>query len=536
MQKQLPELFGNLTPGNQYAAWLRRRQFIIVPSCIKYSGWPKYLCNSNVTVYVHPDLAVYRVRRKRWNGLLLGYAIDPDQPELTDEEVLKCLISRAETFGRLIRYINNLTGRFVLVLDSEEEAYLFHDAVGLRQVTYTIEEDGNVSCASQAETLAGIFNYTKDPEIEEFRKSWRSHDEFWLPNDRTPYREIRYLLPNHYINLKTGVARRFWPGTESVKKQTIKSCNDLVASILKNSIHAAVKRFELLVAISAGGDSRRTLAASREWVDMMTFFTTRPTQMSMLENDIRIPSLLLSKLGIKHHYIGLDEMDPEFKMVFRESATWARDIKGRSAYTILQNFGSKCTVMNSNISEVGQRVYWLPASKLNGRGLAILSGLAHPLAEREFQSWIDSAYESCKKSGIHLLDLFFLEQRMGRWAAAAFAEYDIVHETFNPYNNRVIHEAMLGVDERYRNNRSWKVLIENIKSMWPAVLIEPINPPDKMRDRIQQFIRRKIFHRWITPWFPIYEYLRYLKMKKAYKSGVRRQNSENNSRELMRAK
>jgi hypothetical protein len=118
---------------------------------------------------------------------------------------------------------------------------------------------------------------------------------------------------------------------------------------------------------------------------------------------------------------------------------------------------------------------------------------------------------------MNIMDLFFLEQRMGRWATAAFSEYDIAHETFNPYNNRHLHCLMLAISDRHRKNRRWDVTIKHIKYMWPEVLLEPINPPDRTADKIQQFIRRIIVHQVVTPWFPIYEYLRYRKLEKRFK-------------------
>jgi hypothetical protein len=143
------------------------------------------------------------------------------------------------------------------------------------------------------------------------------------------------------------------------------------------------------------------------------------------------------------------------------------------------------------------------------------SGLNHAFAIAEFQKWVDGAKHACQAAKMNILDLFFLEQRMGRWATEAFSEYDIAHETFNPYNNRYLHCLMLAIKERHRRNRS--VIIKHIKYMWPEVLSEPINPPDRILDKIQQFIRRFIFHRTVTHWFPVYEYLRYLKAKRHFK-------------------
>jgi hypothetical protein len=269
--------------------------------------------------------------------------------------------------------------------------------------------------------------------------------------------------------------------------------------------------------ISAGVDSRKTLAASRDVRNSIYYFTHTPTQTSMLTNDVEIPYRLLPRLGLDHHKLGMQPMTDEFKEYYEASATWGRETRGHISYTLLQHFGAEATVLNSNISEVAQCVYWLPKSKINGQTLAIVSGLNHSFAIREFQKWVDGARLACRDSKMNIMDLFFLEQRMGRWASAAFSEYDITHETFNPYNNRHLHCLMLGINERHRRNRRWDVMLNHIRSMWPEVLIEPINPPDGVRDRFQQFIRRFIIHKTITPWVPIYEYLRFRKLKQRFR-------------------
>jgi hypothetical protein len=209
-------------------------------------------------------------------------------------------------------------------------------------------------------------------------------------------------------------------------------------------------------------------------------------------------------------------MDDEFRQLFERSATWARAKKGHIAYTLFKHFGPDTTVMNSNIAEVSQCIYWLPKKKIDGRSLAIINGLPHSWAVRELQAWVDGAREACDVAGMDILALFFLEQRMGRWCTMAFSEYDITHETFNPFNNRLLHSLMLGVDERHRRDRRWDVSIKHIRYMWPETLTEPINPQDQFRHKLQQFVRRYVIHKTIAPWCSVYPWLRYLKKKRRF--------------------
>jgi len=500
--------------------FFRRRQFLMSPEHIEVEGWKNLKVDEKCFLSIHPDLPATVAENSENKAVMLGYAIDPYHPDLTEGGILQRFTDSNNSLEKVIIGLEKLTGRFVLIVKYNKDIWLFHDAVALRQVNYCVDNKGLVWCASQAETIAERLGFDYDAEVLDYRNIpvyQKSKDGFWVINDLTPYKEIKNLLPNHYLDLHQGKAFRYWPIAGCICSLSVDDSIKLCTPILKNSINAAAQRFDLWMGISAGGDSRKTLAAAKDVRDKIKFFTTTPGQLSMLLNDVKVPARLLPQLGLKHHYLGMLTMSQEFREFYDCSATWGRERSGNIAYTMFKRLGSEITVLNSNISEVAQRVYWLPKSKITGEGLALISGLNHPLATTEFQKWLDGARDACEASGVNILDLFFLEQRMGRWATEAFAEYDIAHETFNPYNNRHLHCLMLGIDERHRKNRRWSVIIKQIKYMWPDVLIEPINPPDGTKDKIQQFIRRYIFHKTVTPWFPMYEYLRYLKTKRNFK-------------------
>lgn len=504
--------------------FFRRRQFVLGPEYIDYEGWKRFKVEDNYLLTVHPDLQTAIFEQLENKAFLLGDAIDPYQPSLTNESILKRFVRSPNSVEDVVSGLEKLSGRFVLIVKCREGLWLFHDAVALRQVQYCKDKYGSTWCASQAETLAERLGLEYDEEVLQYRNmpKYRSNkDEFWIMNDRTPYREVRNLLANHYLDLRHGIAFRYWPVAGCIPSLSIDESIQLCTPILKRSIKAAAMKFDLRMAISAGGDSRKSLAAAKDVKDKIYFFTHTPTQKIDVVKDVEIPARLLPRLGLEHHDLGWQLMSDEFREYYLCSATWAREVRGHIAYNLLSHFGSEATVLNSNISEVAQNIYWLPKSKINGEGLAVISGLNHPFAIREFQKWVDGAQSACQAANIRIMDLFFLEQRMGRWATAAFSEYDITHETFNPYNNRYLHCLMLAINERHRRDRQLKVIIKSIKYMWPEVLLEPINPPVRIPSKIQQFIRRYIIHKTITSWFPVYEYLRYLKLKRSFRGQVK---------------
>lgn len=495
--------------------FFRRRQFILGPQHLEYQGWKKIKVEDNCYLTIHPDLLTTTVENENNKAILLGFIIDPYDPLLNEEKILRRFVTQISSVSDICQHLNSLVGRFVLLIKNNDNLWLFHDPCGLRQVNYYVDRNSAIWCASQPEVLAEYFGFQYDDETLSYRNMPAfklTLEDFALIGNRTPFKEIKYLLANHYLDLKTGKNYRYWPYPGCIGSLSVNESVEIYACVLKNSIRAAAEKFNLKMGISAGCDSRKSLAASKEVKDKICYYTHTPESYNA---DIEIPARLLPKLGIKHYRIHIEKMDSEFKKLYELSATWARERHGHIAYTMLKNFGPDATILNSNISEYSQVQYWLPKSKINGKGLAILKGINNPVAIRDFQNWVDSAFDVCKASGMNILVLFQLELR-SRWVANTLAECDIAYETFNPYNNRDIYHIELSVKERLRRGRRLDIPIKQIKHMWPEVLIEPINPEENLLKKFQKFIINKIIHKMVTPWFSIIDYLKYLKLKRQF--------------------
>lgn len=495
----------------------RRRQFVLGPRFLDYEGWRQLRPFDEFCLTVHPDLQVTVAEGQGNTAVLLGYAIDPSRTSASDDDILQGLVEKPLTVERVVAALDPLGGRFVLLVKSPEGRWLFHDACGLRQVNYHAGTRGSMWCASQPDLIAEQLGFAYDADALAFRdlpEYRRTTEDFTFIGDRTPFREVKYLLPNHLLDLDSGCTTRFWPAPGWLEPRSPSAAIELMRPILQNGIAAAAVRFRVHFGISAGCDSRKSLAAARAVKDKIVFFTHTPQPGSKADMDI--PARLLPTLGIKHHGVVLQKMIGDFEQCYRDSVTWARERHGHISHTALCQFGPDITVLNSNISEYSQVCFWLPKSHLTGEGLALLKRLNHPIAIGDLQRWLDGARTVCEISGMNVLVLFDLEVR-SRWVANTLAECDIGYESFNPYNNRRLFEVELSVGERYRRGKRLDFPIRLIKSMWPEVLREPINPESGVLQKVQRLLLDKVIHRTVTPWLPAMQYLKYLKLKSEFK-------------------
>jgi len=493
----------------------RRRQFILGPEYVAEPGWVRLDIGAMLVLSAHPDLPLVSQERGDRKVVLLGYLMDPTKPEVAESDIVDEICQRGYTVSEAAKRLDVVSGRFALLIKSSEGCWILHDACGLRQVNYCQDSKGRTWCASDPAQLADWFQLAPDPAVFDYRESFVSQkgvEEFWMLHERTPFRKVHYLLPNHYLDLEKCKAVRYWPRPEGLEHLSRESAVRQCAPIIENSIRAAADRFELKMGITAGSDSRRSLAGCRSVLNKIEFFTHTPRR---YHPDLEVPARLLGRFEIPHRRVELQEMSDEFEAVHSSNSMWARPRRGKIAYTILQTFGPDATLLNSNISEISQCWYWLPKKMITGEGLAIATGLNHPLARNEFQKWLDSAQPACAAAGINVLVLFDYELR-SRWVSGSLAEYDVAHETFIPYNNRYLFSLELSVTERYRRGRRLDFLKDQIRFMWPELLEEPINPPEQLSTRMKEFVLRSIVHRFLTPWIPVDDYFRYLEKRRRY--------------------
>ena len=460
-----------------------RCQFVIGPEYVgRFDNWVTFAIDESLKVTAHPHLAHCSANRDGRSLTLLGFIFDPTRPEADDLEIVRDLAARAQTADDIPELTAGLGGRWVLVFRDGQGAVLFHDALGLRQVVYTDGSNAeDLWCASQPGLLVDTLGLKVGEEARGFIDSYafRQNDESWWPGESTPYTGIKRLLPNHSLCLTAGSTRRYWPGAE-VPRLTLEEATDSIAPVLKGLMHCVAERFDSVAAsLTAGWDSRLALAASRDVKDELTYMTVRQLKMPDDSPDLWVPARLASSLGFEHHIVRSSPLtDPGFLFQYKLNAPLAHDAWAPDAQSILEYYGLSNIGVTGSGGEIGRCFYRRPGldrKTVTGKRLSSITRMGqHPFSVRHFESWIAGA--ECPDD-IHILDLFYWEQRAGSWMAMAQLEYGMVwKEIFTPYNCRQVLSAMLGVEEKYRRPPDYKLFDELIRLLWPEVLGEPINP------------------------------------------------------------
>jgi hypothetical protein len=459
-----------------------RRQFILgsePPDPLP--GWTRIRVDPIRTAVAHPDLGVCQASSGAKSITLFGYVLDPDDPEATDARVLQRLLTRLRTCGDVFELTTGLGGRWVLVVHDGERTIVVNDAAGMRQVYYSSAgRSGAVVCASQPGLIAECLGLAKHAEAVDFVRSRGDEDNevYWLPGDRSPYDDVRLMLPNHYLDLGSGKVARYWPSDDLGHLSRAEALSES-ARLLRGLLQSACLRFRLAISLTAGWDSRLMLALCKDIAPQLYCFTLAYPGKSDRSRDIAVPAALLRKLGLTHHVVRYpDSIDPGFKGVYRRNVSSSTEAYSADAQALYEHYPQDRVCITGDIAEVVKCHLRAPVpGGVRAADLAsVLKLKPHPFAIEAFERWLSGA----TPRNVHPLDLFCWEQMAGRWQAHVRAEYDIVQESCAPLNSRRLLTTMLSVDEEQRRAPDFYFLRELIEGLWAEVLSEPINPRERL--------------------------------------------------------
>lgn len=461
-----------------------RRQFLLSPKlCPELDYWVHQKLGEH-QLYVHPDCIKTTGNENGKSGVLLGHILDPRKPELTNADILNTLLKQSNE-NDIAKVLYGLVGRFVLIIAQQNEFTFFNDACGLKSFFYT-QQINKFFAASQPLLLKLVTNdlvIKKERYDSYFNSDYvKGSKENWFPSGTSLYPGVYHLVANHYLKSATFEQTRYWP-VEKLKIDNYAEAKEKFATLLKMTVEAGSKKYKLGLGLTSGFDSRILLSASKGVAEDMLFYTLQYRNLDKESNDIRIPLSLSKKIGFAHELMDCRiQITNKFKKIYLENSDMAHlNDWGHIAYGISQNLPEGTMSVKGSCSETGRCFFYkngvhpeLKSSEdimnINPKWKEI------PFIEERISDWYDEVKDPKTNKGYNILDLFHWEVSTGSWQTQSQLEWDIVHDTFTPFNNRELLDLMLHIDTKYRSKPDYTLYKDTMKMLWPEVLTEPINP------------------------------------------------------------
>lgn len=466
-----------------------RRQFLLARHPVaELEGWD--LRNvGKYCLHTHPDLPITEASDSSRKLILLGYLFDTEKYESSNQDILRRILAGTSDFFSLLRELKCYTGRFAIIYRDQSGLRLLHDALALREV-YFAEYGNEVVCGSQPNLLERFANprihKSAAPDLLDFvlNQMPRVRNGRLWAGDGTPYEGIKHLLPNHYLDLVGMKSYRYWP-SEPLKRIELSDAVSRCAAFLSGALKAAAHRYPLMLAVTAGEDSRSLLAASKDISSQIYYFINKHDGLRDQSSDIRVPKEIFRRIGIPFniHQFSKDVPD-EYKRTFLQNTIYSREQLLPVIYNVYQKQHSH-RVNILGVGEVGRTKFFDEPRKLSPYYLAyMLRYRKSPYAVRECKSWLAEASPAARSCGLNIMTLFWWEILIGNWGAVGNSESDIAIEEFDPFDSHLLYEMFLSVDAKYRTFKNNILFRELIKFMWPELLELPFNPPDSKKDRV----------------------------------------------------
>jgi hypothetical protein len=309
---------------------------------------------------------------------------------------------------------------------------------------------------------------------------------------RTPRRHVFFVTPNTKLDLGNFRIERFWP-TAPIPQGTLQDAAGDAAALMAGAFAWIAGHYHPVISVTAGIDSRTTLAVSRGSASRYyTYYRNGNESSDALDRDF---GLLLQRSGLVRHTVLEVSATPARKAEI--AALWQNTFyphlfKATSAHVDAFGGDPLAIHVRSNLSEIARQFYAYRRGENPPAGTPEeLARLWQPLYESD-PAWpiiVDAFAEFIVTTGftacapmIDLPTLFYWEHRMGIWHSQVVMSTDLAFDTVSLYNCRRLLEVLLSVPPDLQ--RKGTVLKEIIRRLWPALASFPINgkPFDQYRE------------------------------------------------------
>ncbi len=448
---------------------------------MEHEGWI-------VSHHVSLPLVPIRVGDGARIGYFLGFPIADEGRRIVDECRAPFPSVAKVTDEELEDFVFSFGGRFACLLSFGQTSRVVLDACASLALVFSPDRREAASTSTVLGSTAGL-----------------GSDRLGLPEDVFPGRkgffpagltgdpQIRRLLPNHYLDLRSWAPVRHWPPPDfhADGEASIPDHVERIVTTMRASVAAVVREREAYVSLTRGMDSRMLLACSREFLDRISFFTFDWGEPSA--KDVTGASYLARKLGLEHRVLV-----PDRSASIRDEWDVRTGFSGAS--------GKAPFFLGAARRDLDLRRGWLIA--YGGEiGRAILVGpedrpedpsdpadFLRRMLLPECEAFVAAMDEWLRgvewADHILRLELALLEHQ---WACHAspqiygFAPFPLV---VSPFSHRAVVASMLKLPLDFRRARS--VTRAVVRATWPELARLPFKDLGQPRRPIRRFLRKAL--------------------------------------------
>jgi hypothetical protein len=405
--------------------------------------------------------------------LMFGHAVDL-AAATSDLNTITAKIEGSS--GEILQqYLDQLAGRYLVLRWDGNQILIQQDATGLRAVYYTeamyrfVAGSHQFLVSSQVDAPKGYFGggFLRENHMQ-------TH-----PGRKTQNVGIVRQLPNTELSNLTRRTERIFPRV-ALEHCTVDEAAHAI--IEASNIQLDAIKTPLMSSLSAGLDSRVTLALLRNGLDRTKFFTyqvmNRPRNAGN-RHDADGAIDLASRFGLDHEMLFVaSPKDTDFDAMMNKNTTFSHARSVAKAY--YDHLPNEALHVRSNLFEIGRCYYrnmGIHPKKVSAHSMRYIlaNGKSFDLPTFDaFEEYVHMTdFNAAMALGYDGLDLFYWEHRMGSWMTPILHESDIAHDTHVLINARSVLVKLLGVP--LKDRMTGAAFRRVIALAWPELAEIPVN-------------------------------------------------------------
>src|SRR5699024_4509827 len=437
------------------------KAFFITELTEDFNGFTIHDLPSNKKLHISDDYKFSYKKSMNKEIYLLGYCLDIRNGSLSNDEIVLNLLNTKDK-DELYDEVEYLNGRFTLIFINDSDIFISTDATSMKPVFYNIDK----SLVSSHEYII------KKLLIDEYEVTLNQNPYYrkgFL--DFTAHKEIFKLNPSIELKFNDFSKKRVFPrrnkGINSIDKGY-----EILEPYFTENIKWLKNQSKKIFSLTGGQDSRLTLAILKPLIDDMDFFTYLKPRQSLKKNkfakrqysnDEMIVEQLVYNLNLEHEFFKIPTLksNNEHHMAMFKTMTSNgiyQTMISNHSYRISKYYDDnpkfhealhiKSTIQSVAKSTFPRDLYLRNDMDSLTEALQMWSFPVGSSAKkkatlkncvRDYMIRNELSYDSIHD--YHLLDLMFLEVRLGNFQSNITQETDKNMEIFNIINSR----KMIGI-------------------------------------------------------------------------------------------
>lgn len=426
-------------------------------------------CIGNYTFYTDMCTPMQYSENSGRELIIFGYAVDvfSGQTENLAENILKSTDNLAD----VIEHEKKLGGKYVIFYAENGKFYCIGDATCSVPVFYSVGLSDFV-CCSNPKMIIENYSLKADAELQKIRDSGPLNQA--MPYDVTPYKEIKQLIPNHYLDSEKQQAVRFVNCDKKQEKISPRKAAEITAPMIENITKMYLSKFKIYCPLTSGRDSRVVYAFLKRLNGDVNSYTIWKEHFKKDSQDWDVPVAIAKLSGTNHEQIYketvTEEMKRDMDCILGENA-YPQDAFALSV-TVNKHYKGCATLEGDIIGQVGKCSLHrdVPLAFASPAYFRCKLHNYSSKAKKLLKKWMNEIKKA--KEQVNVFDLFSIENRLGVWASHTHLIRNAMGQPFvNIFNSRSVIYVWTAVDRSERMKSA--IHIELIKLTAPELLEIP---------------------------------------------------------------